>query len=150
MSSRRSSVTMPAFLAPWCWPWMPSTKRQLQQHPFQGEMSIALQGQCLDLFPVAVRADIERDPAVVAHVRRNLIPGICNQQALLIHPHPKTQRESLTVMTCQGEGFLACLPNGVTKLTLLVRLRQLQTHLAQGFEHRRGPRRFQRVDLAGG
>jgi hypothetical protein len=58
---------MPAFLAPWCWPWMPSTELQLQQHPFQGEMSIALQGECLDLFPVAVRADIERDPAVVGN-----------------------------------------------------------------------------------
>src|ERR1700722_10685879 len=146
MSSPPSLETAPACSARWCWPWMPL--RQQPQHPLQGEMPIALQSQRPDLFPVAVRADIERNPAVVPHVRRNFIAGVRGQQTLLIHPHPKIQGEPLTVVTCYGKCFLACLPDRVTKLTLLVRLRQIQTKLAKRFEHRQRPRRLQGVDLA--
>src|SRR5258707_14425024 len=103
-------------------------------------MPIALQGQCLDLLPVAVRADIERDPAVVADVRRNLIADVLGQQALLVHPHPTTQGEPLTVVTRYRKGFLARLPDGVAKLTLLMRLGQPQAQLAKGFEHAQSPR----------
>src|SRR5580704_10307876 len=113
-------------------------------------MPVALQSERFDFPPVTVRADIERNPAIVTHVGGDPVPGIRGQQALLIHAHPKAQGEPLTVMSRQGEGSLARLPDRVTKLTILARLRQLKTQLAKGLEHRYAPCGLHGVDFTGG
>ena len=113
-------------------------------------MPVALQDQLVDFFPLADGADIERDPAVVAEVRRNAISRVRGQQALSIHAYPKTQRELLAVMSCRRKGLLARLPDRVAKLTFLVRLRKPKAELSKSLKHCHGPRRFHGVDLAGG
>src|ERR1039458_1547407 len=131
MSWRPDWATTPAFWARWCWPWMPLRERQQQQHPLQREMAIALQGQSLYFRPIAPRADIERNPAVVAHVRRNGVASVRRQQALVVHAHPKDQSQPLAVMARQCKGLLARLPNRVTELNGFVRLGEREADLAE-------------------
>jgi hypothetical protein len=96
-----------------------------------------------------VHADVERDPAVVAHVGWNPVSRVGGQQALPIHAHPEAQNEPLAVMTCQGEGLLPGLPDWASELARLAHFRQPETELAQGLEHRERPLRLQGVELRG-
>ena len=68
---------------------------ELHEHALQGEMPVALERERTDFVPVAVFGRIERDPAVVAHVRRNLEARVRRQQALSIDAHPEAQFQAL-------------------------------------------------------
>lgn len=87
-------------------------------------MPITLHGQRLDFLPIATRADIESNPAVVTHVGRNGVARIRREQTLSVHAHPKMQAKTLVVMPRQRKGSLARLPHRTAKLTGLTRLRQ--------------------------
>jgi hypothetical protein len=77
---------------------------------------IALQDQSFDLFPIARFSDIERNPTVVAEIRRDLIARICRQEALLLHSHPEAQRQSSTGVARHAEGLFTGEPHRVTEL----------------------------------
>ncbi len=62
---------------------------QLRQKPLRCEVTIALQGQWLKLALGVFFGDIERNPPVVAHVRRDGVAWVLRHEQLRVDTHPE-------------------------------------------------------------
>src|SRR5437868_3239891 len=84
---------------------------QLVEHSTQCEVPVAGADQSLDLVPIHALAEIERDPPLVADVRRDLKALVAGHEALAVDADPEGHGELLFVMADPDESLLARLPH---------------------------------------
>ena len=64
---------------------------QLVEHALQREVTIAVQRELAHFVLVEMLRDVEGDPAVVTHIRRDLVPLITGEHRLLFDADPECE-----------------------------------------------------------